>query len=800
MKDEENKMQSAAPEQQAQPEQTQPESEPAADAAQLGTENEPKAETTAPETPDKKKRPLWLKLLAVFAAALAVLVLLAVLYINGKLDLIHYDDGTVDSVGTVDAEEDQDLDTTGLTQATNDKMEMPEGSPFADEDVLNILLVSTDERTDAVNDWDAFTHLNELDGTKATTEFSSDARADSLILCSLNIKDDTIKLVSIERGTGVPILLDGYEGQYDWITHTFRYGGAKLTMDTVEDCFNVQVDRYVRINFNSFVQIVNAVGGVDIDITEMEAKALNWEVPSNSMLIVNHVDPGLNHFDGYTALQYARLRKIDNDWHRIERQRTVIQAVLDQIQNASVTELDNLLNTMLPLVQTNFTKTEIAALLVQLPGFLGCDVKQLSMPLQGTYGVRTGMDNRLMYDPDWYVNTTALQDFLYNDKSAEEVIAATPETAAREAEGLADTATRETAVKASDPTADYLKSNLHTVDLSYPLDSSDFGNADYRLFLAGLEDTRAAEVQQNLITSLQSQGVSVVAVPYGPAAGALLDNYLQTGAAASLDRYLAVLPKADRDDAKAMWQAVYASYPGRLHAVGMGTDKSDAVIGQALETLASQIRNTPEPEIAEAISAIKTGTARESAYWFKTAMQKYPRQMQRYFGDQYMLVYRLYQGMMGSINADEGAGLLAYDLQQALKAYPDAKILAFTGVDGLLPVDGTLAARMQEVLAKSDEQLCPIVSLCGEWEYDGTFAPSDAALWDADSFADWLGKSAVPGKDLLLALDGEDSPFAASAAFMENTDTPAGEWAAKLLILHDKVDDTTTNAEEDTDS
>ena len=139
MKDEENKMQSAAPEQQAQPEQTQPESEPAADAAQPGTENEPKAETTAPETPDKKKRPLWLNLLAVFAAALAVLVLLAVLYINGKLDLIHYDDGTVDSVGTVDAEEDQNLDTTGLTQATNDEMEMPEGSPFADEDVLNLV-------------------------------------------------------------------------------------------------------------------------------------------------------------------------------------------------------------------------------------------------------------------------------------------------------------------------------------------------------------------------------------------------------------------------------------------------------------------------------------------------------------------------------------------------------------------------------------------------------------------------------------------------------------------------------------
>ena len=763
------------------------------------TENKNEAtETTATATAAKKKLPLWGKILLVVVIVLAALAGLATLYVNGKLDLLHYNDGSVDSMGTIDADEDQDLDGSGLVHS-DDEMTMPEGSPFADDDVLNILLIGTDERTEAVNDADAFTHLNQLDGTKDTTEFSEDARADSLILVSLDIKDHAIRLVSIERGLGVPILLDGYEGEYDWITHTFRYGGAKLTMDTVEDCFNVQVDHYVRINFNSFVQIVNAVGGVDIDITEMEAKALNWEVPSNSMLIVNHVDPGLNHFDGYTALQYARLRKIDNDWHRIERQRTVIQAVLDQIQNASVTELDNLLNTMLPLVQTNFTKTEIAALLVQLPGFLGCDVKQLSMPLQGTYGVRTGMDNRLMYDPDWYVNTTALQDFLYNDKSAEEVIAATPETAAREAEGLADTATRETAVKASDPTADYLKSNLHTVDLSYPLDSSDFGNADYRLFAGRWRipvRPRCSKTSSPLCNPMASAWWPSPTAP--PPVRCWTTTYRP--ARRSLDRYLAVLPKADRDNAKAMWQAVYASYPGRLHAVGTGTDKSDAVIGQALETLASQIWNTPEPEIAEAISAIKTGTARESAYWLKTAMQKYPRQMQRYFGDQYILAYRLYQGMMGSINADEGAGLLAYDLQQALKAYPDAKILAFTGVDDLLPVDGTLAARMQEVLAKSDEQLCPIVSLCGEWEYDGTFAPSDAALWDADSFADWLGKSAVPGKDLLLALDGEDSPFAASAAFMENTDTPAGEWAAKLLILHDKVDDTTTNAEEDTDS
>ena len=98
------------------------------------------------------------------------------LYVNGKLDLLRYDDGSVSEMGEIGADEDQDLDGTGLTH-TESEMTMPEGSPFSDDNVLNILLVGTDERTEAVNDADAFTHLNQLDGTEDTTEFSDDARA-----------------------------------------------------------------------------------------------------------------------------------------------------------------------------------------------------------------------------------------------------------------------------------------------------------------------------------------------------------------------------------------------------------------------------------------------------------------------------------------------------------------------------------------------------------------------------------------------------------------------------------------------
>lgn len=748
-----------------------------------------KTEAAAAKKPNPWQRlPKGGRIALIVVGILVVLAAVAGLYVNGKLDLLRYNDGSVSEVGDIGAEEDQDLDGTGLVHS-DDEMEMPEGSPFSDDNVLNILLVGTDERTEAVNDADAFTHLNQLDGTEETTEFSDNARADSMILVSLDIKDHIIRLVSIERGTAVPILLDGYEGQYDWITHTFRYGGAKLTMKTIEDCFNVQVDHYVRVNFNSFVQIVDAVGGVDIDITDQEAKALNWEVPSNSMLIVNHVDPGLNHFDGYTALQYARLRKIDNDWKRVERQRTVIQAVLNQVQNASVVELDNLLNTVLPLIQTNFTKSEIAALLVQLPGFLGCDVQQMSMPLQGTYGIRTGMDNRLMYDPDWVVNIKALQDFLYNDKTADEVIAATPETAAAEAAGEAVIATRETADR-DDPVETYNEKNLHRVDMAYPLDASDFGADDYRVFVADTDNLRGDELRGALIRRLYTSGVRVVAVPDGVAAGVLLDNYLQTGSAESLDSYLAVLPAADRDSARTLWQGVYQSYPGAFHAAGLGADARSATVGKALTTLANASRNYPESEITEAVQALRSGTTADAVYWFKTAMAKHPRQMERYFGDNYAVLSRLYYAMAGTLNVSSDDELPLYDAKQLLKRYPDSGILIFTDEVSAMQTDGSLAAELQAVLdkqAQDDEEpgkVCSIASVYGTWSNAGDFTPDEGeTAWDADSLTEYLGSDALRGKDMLLALDGEDSPYATENCLLKDSTAPIGTQVQKLFVL-----------------
>lgn len=777
-------------------------------------------EPDPPAAPQKRHLPVWARILLGVLCVVVVFAGLAVAYVNGKLDLIRYDDGTVDSVGSIDAGEDQDLDSSGLEHNTGD-MVMPEGSPFQDDNVLNVLLISTDERTEAVNDADAFTHLNELDGTDSTTEFSEDARADSLIVASLNIQEDTIKLVSIERATGVPILLDGYEGQYDWITHTFRYGGARLTMDTVSECLNLDVDRYVRFNFNSFVQIVDAVGGVDIELTEEEAAALNWEVPSNSMLIVGKVHAGLNHLDGYTALQYARLRAIDSDWHRIVRQRTVIQAVLDQIQHASVTELDDLLNTVLPLVQTNFTKSEIAALLVQLPGFLGVQTEQMSLPVEGTYGVRTGMDDRTMYDPDWQLNSDILQDFLYEDKTADEAIAA---------HVVDENATGETAAAESDegltPMESYLTKNSSPVDLETGINSEDFGNGNYRVFLAGAPQGTNAywQMKQALVQYLhESQGVNVLLEDCGSAAALGYQQYIETGTGCTF---------SSQEEAD-FWSWLY-NYnqsqldSGKFTIVGLGTDNDPDLVLTGLSTLLDE-------EVTG--DALSSATARHLLINLQqgNAVRSH---------SSYRLLYRLQSLAQGSAADQNDLSLLFGDnLDRAMtlvdnvlsgssqtvsvtdnfetvwQQYSDQNFFGmFAPEDVLLTpadLDGdgqapetTLAMEINSSSTPAAGKVCTILGAWLDVDGEGTQPQGvDATtlyntLADADALAARLEPQATETPDAsprptdageepaddgdcyFLALDGQDSPYAEENGILTgDAAQPAADYFQKILLV-----------------
>ena len=178
-------------------------------------------------------------------------------------------------------------------------------------------------------------------------------------------------------------------------------------MREVRECLRIDVERYIRVNFTTFARGINAVGGVDINLSQAEADYIN-ELAGEAAY-----SAGTNRLYGWAALQYARCRKIDSDWQRIQRQRTVIQAALNRTRELSVGELDGLLNSVLPMVRTNLTEGEILSLLALAPRFQGATAGQMTIPASGTYGSMRGMGGRSLYAVDFHANAKILQDFLY---------------------------------------------------------------------------------------------------------------------------------------------------------------------------------------------------------------------------------------------------------------------------------------------------------------------------------------------------------------------------------------------------
>lgn len=345
----------------------------------------------------KKFRIVWIVLL-VLALLIGLTAGAAYAYYRSKIALLQPDE-TGDHV--LDSSQEQELNNQSqdLNQEMNEQISgLDERLPVIsdkeiaeDSQVLNILLIGTDD---------------------SGAEFSTDARGDSCMLVSINTagENPVISLVSFERGMGVPILEGQYEGQWDWLTHTFRYGGAELMLKEIRHCFKVDVDYYVRVNFRSFTAAIDALGGVDVEMDAAEADHFiqYYDYPATV---------GMNHLDGRMALKYSRLRSIDSDWVRIQRQRKVISSAINQLRNIPLTEVDSLINELLGLVRTNLTEEVITELLLLLPKLPNATVQEMTIPQSGTYGGMTGMGGRGLFAVDFEVNTQILHEFLYGPEA-----------------------------------------------------------------------------------------------------------------------------------------------------------------------------------------------------------------------------------------------------------------------------------------------------------------------------------------------------------------------------------------------
>lgn len=198
---------------------------------------------------------------------------------------------------------------------------------FHRQDPLSILLVGVDERE------------------------GDNGRTDSMLVLTINPDEKTTKILSIPRDSRTMLIdTDKSKTRLDKINHAYAYGGIEMSINTVENFLNIPIDYYAEINFHGFKELVDAVGGIEVNnLYEFELDGVKLEV-------------GEQHLNGREALQYARMRKSDprGDFGRQERQREVISKVIKKGATfSSLTKYQNILSALEENIKTNLTMNDI---------------------------------------------------------------------------------------------------------------------------------------------------------------------------------------------------------------------------------------------------------------------------------------------------------------------------------------------------------------------------------------------------------------------------------------------------------
>ncbi len=212
-------------------------------------------------------------------------------------------------------------------------------------------------------------------------------RSDSMILLSINSRKNEIILTSFMRDCYVNI--QGYG--MDKLNASYSYGGAELLMDTIESNFMIEIDDYITVNFISFAGIIDAVGGIDVDVSDEEAQEINNILFSEVNQLMGDDQwadflegGGKVHLNGKQALSYARIRYVGNsDFERTSRQREVFKKLIPKAINPIA--IGRIAKSVIPKVNTNMSSMGMYLLSLRLPTSIRYDVKQLQIPADNTF-------------------------------------------------------------------------------------------------------------------------------------------------------------------------------------------------------------------------------------------------------------------------------------------------------------------------------------------------------------------------------------------------------------------------------
>lgn len=181
-------------------------------------------------------------------------------------------------------------------------------------------------------------------------------RSDTLMIATIDPRLDQVTLLSVPRDTRVKIRGRGY----DKINAAFAYGGVTLTESTVENFLGIDIDHYIIIDTNSFVKIIDAIGGVDIDVEKRMFYEDPWD--DNGGLVID-LYPGQQHMDGKTAVTYVRYRDSEGDIGRVKRQQAFMAACMDKVTSPEIVpRIPKIVREVIDAVETDMSLRQLLEL------------------------------------------------------------------------------------------------------------------------------------------------------------------------------------------------------------------------------------------------------------------------------------------------------------------------------------------------------------------------------------------------------------------------------------------------------
>ncbi len=311
------------------------------------------------------------------------------IFIDNKFDMM----GNVEDYNDVVYEEnlenmteiDGDINASNFKDALKLWATTGNDQKMKSKNVVNVLLIGADSR-------------------KGTNTGNTDV----MMLVSLNKKTKQIKLVSLMRDSY--LYIEGKNNSYcTKLNAAFSMGGPETLMNTIENNYKIEIDNFVMVNFESFKSIIEAMDGITVDVKKYEA---NYANNRYKLSMPYGDDVTLN---GEEALAFCRIRgcDADGDISRTRRQRSVIDAMISRVKNASVSDLNNYLNALLPYIYTGFSKSEILSLGMKAitNGWAFYDRSELQIPTNDT--CQSGSMGSWIWVVDYQLAAQILQNELY---------------------------------------------------------------------------------------------------------------------------------------------------------------------------------------------------------------------------------------------------------------------------------------------------------------------------------------------------------------------------------------------------